>query len=290
MEIGVFTKTFERETIEEVFGAVREYGYTCVQLNWESAGQEEMPEAVAGAVCDRILAAASSRGIGIAGVSGTFNMIHPDAAEREDGMRRLRGVAEACKAVGSQVVTLCSGTRDAGYMWRRHPDNDTPEAWQDLVVSMREAVQIAEETEVTLAFEPEVANTVDSAKKARRLLDEIGSPRLKVVIDGANVFHAGELARMPEILDEVFDLLGSDIALAHAKDLDRDGAAGKLAAGTGLLDYDRYAGLLKASGFEGGWVAHGLDESQAASVQAFLVAALTRSGCAGPPSPARRRG
>jgi sugar phosphate isomerase/epimerase len=270
----VFTKTFERETIEDVFEAVKGYGYACVQLNWESAGLNEMPASFEEGVCERIRGAASSRGIGIAGVSGTFNMIHPDPSERGDGMERLRAVAQSCKRVGSQVVTLCTGTRDTDYMWRRHPDNDTAEAWRDLVTAMREAVQIAEEVDVTLAFEPEVANTVDSAKKARRLLDEIGSPYLKVVIDGANVFHEGELARMGEILDEAFDLLGDDIALAHAKDLDRDGAAGKLAAGTGLLDYDHYARLLERSGFDGGWVAHGLEEFQAAGVRTFLAGKL----------------
>jgi sugar phosphate isomerase/epimerase len=271
MKIGVFTKTFERETIEDVFEAARVYGYACVQLNWESAGLDEMPDTFDDAVCDRIRKAAESRGIAIAGVSGTYNMIHPDATEREDGMRRLKAIMRACERVGTQVVTLCTGTRDPGYMWRRHPDNDAPEAWRDLLASMEESAAAAEEFGVTVAFEPEVANTVDSAQKARRLLDEIGSPNLKVVIDGANVFHEGELARMSEILDEAFDLLGSDIALAHAKDLDRDGAAGKLAAGTGLLDYGQYARLLEQSGFDGGWVAHGLEESQAADVRTFLT-------------------
>jgi len=113
-------------------------------------------------------------------------------------------------------------------MWRRHPDNDSPDAWADLLASMRQAVQIAEEYGVTLAFEPEVANVVDSPHKARRLLDEMGSPHLKVVMDGANIFHTGELPRMREILDEAFALVGKDIALAHAKDLDRDGEAGHL--------------------------------------------------------------
>ena len=55
-------------------------------------------------------------------------------------------------------------------------------------------------------------------------------------MDGANIFHAGELPRMREILDEAFALLGEHIAFAHAKDLDRDGEAGHLAAGKGLLD------------------------------------------------------
>ena len=44
-------------------------------------------------------------------------------------------------------------------------------------------VKIADRHEVTLAFEPELNNVVNSVSKARRLLDEIGSPWLKVVID-----------------------------------------------------------------------------------------------------------
>ena len=85
-------------------------------------------------------------------------------------------------------------------------------------------------TDVILAFEPEVNNIVDSARKARRLLDEIASPHLKVVIDGANLFHVGELPRMREILDEAFQVRGDDIRLAHGKDLERDGDAGHQAA------------------------------------------------------------
>ena len=61
-------------------------------------------------------------------------------------------------------------------MWRAHPDNNTPEAWRDLVESMKQALAVAEEYGVVLALEPEVANVIDSAQKARRLLDEMQSP------------------------------------------------------------------------------------------------------------------
>jgi sugar phosphate isomerase/epimerase len=155
-------------------------------------------------------------------------------------------------------------------MWRRHPDNSSPEAWSDLVASMRQAVQIAEEYGVTLAFEPEVANVVDSAQKARRLLDEMGSPYLKVVMDGANIYHAGELPRMREILDEAFALLGQDVALAHAKDLDRDGEAGHLAAGKGLLDYEHYLSLLNKLDLDVAVILHGLTESELPGSLAFV--------------------
>jgi sugar phosphate isomerase/epimerase len=91
-----------------------------------------------------------------------------------------------------------------------------------------------------------------------------------VVLDPANLFHAGELPRMSEILDEAFDLLGRDIALAHAKDLSHDGEAGHEAAGTGKLDYPRYLRLLKQSGFNGALIIHGLREDQVGASVAFV--------------------
>src|SRR5438270_9341954 len=110
---------------------------------------------------------------------------------------------------------------------------------------VREATDIARQANVVLAFEPEMSNVVDSARKARRLLDEIRSPHLKVTMDPANLFHAGELPRMTEILDEAFALVGKDIVLRHTRDLDHDGQAGHKPAGHGVLDYDRYMRLLR---------------------------------------------
>ena len=75
-------------------------------------------------------------------------------------------------------------------------------------------------------------------------MDTMRSPRLKVVMDGANIFHAGELPKMSKIMREAIDLLAPDIVIAHSKDLDHDGDAGNVAAGTGLLDYPLYRRLL----------------------------------------------
>jgi sugar phosphate isomerase/epimerase len=155
-------------------------------------------------------------------------------------------------------------------MWQRHRENDSASAWNDLVACVREALRLTEKTGAILAFEPEIANVVDTARKGRRLLDELQSPRLKVVMDPANLFHAGELPRMHEILDEAFELLGRDLVLAHAKDLTRDGEAGHAAAGQGRLDYNHYLALLRSVGFDGSLILHGLEESQVDRCVAFL--------------------
>lgn len=273
MRLGIMATTFERPTLEANLDAIAACGVQSVQFDLACAGVPTLPAQVGSALCAHVRDAFAVRGLTMDALSGAFNMIHPDPAERAEGLRRLRVLLAACEALGAKVVTLCTGTRDPHNMWRRHPDNDTPAAWTDLMGSMREAVGAAEEVGVTLAFEPEVANVVDSAQKARRLLDEIGSPRLKVVMDGANIFHSGELPRMRAMLEEACALLGPDIALAHAKDLDHDGEAGHLPAGRGVLDYPLYLALLQRSGFSGALILHGLAEADVAACLGFVHAA-----------------
>ncbi|MBM3264092.1 MAG: sugar phosphate isomerase/epimerase [candidate division Zixibacteria bacterium] len=276
MKLGIFTTVFERPTLERTLDAVRSGGFESVQFGLSSAGLSDTPDVLDADFCDRIRQGFAERGIEMAALSGTVNMIHPNKVEREKALRRLATLIASARGMGTDIVTLCTGTRDPGYLWRYHPENGSPGAWTDLLDAMEQTVRIAERHGVVVAFEPEVNNVVDSADKARRLIDEIGSPHLKVVIDGANLFHAGELPRMAEVLDHAFVLLGEHIVLAHAKDLRRDGDAGHDAAGTGLLDYNHYLRLLKETGFTGSVVLHSLTEAQVPDCLAFVRGKLER--------------
>lgn len=272
MRLGIFAKTFSRSSFEDVLDAVVGHGLCEAQLNMSVAGLPPMPDEIAPALADRVREAAAERDVSLVAVSGTFNMIHPDPEVRRDGLRRLDVLAGACERLGASTVTLCTGTRDPQDMWRGHPDNATPEAWRDLLAAMQEALETAERRGVTLAFEPEVNNVVDSAEKGRRLLDEMRSPRLKVIMDAANLFDAGDparrLSRSGKILNEAFDLLGGDIVLAHAKDV--KGSGEMVAAGKGDLDYALYLKHLVAAGYEGPLVMHGLAEDEVDGSLAFL--------------------
>lgn len=278
MRIGGFTRIYDRPSFEEVLDAAAGHGLEALQLNLESLGLAPMPDRLDPDLCRRARDQAAARGLTLAAVSGTFNIIHPDLEERARNYRSLRAIAAACPSLGTPRITFSTGTRNADYMWASHPDNGSPGAWADMIESMGEAVEIAAEHEIPLVFEPEVSNVVDSAPKARRLLDHFGSPFLKVVIDGANLFGSGDLPRMAEVLDEAFDLLGPDIEMAHAKDLVREGEAGNVAAGTGLLDYERYLRRLREAGFDGALVLHSLDEEQVPASVRFLRQTLERIG------------
>lgn len=133
---------------------------------------------------------------------------------------------------------------------------------------MAKALALAEKFGVDLGIEPELANVVASAPLARTLIDELGSPRLKVVLDPANLFEHGPAGEIAGVIDQAVDLLSDRIAMAHAKDRRRDGSF--CAAGSGVIDFRRFLARLKQSGFAGPLVTHGLSEAEAPAVARFL--------------------
>jgi sugar phosphate isomerase/epimerase len=276
MKLGIHIGTFVRPTLEQSLDAVVEYGLDCVHFKFPATRAEPLPEQFDRLECDRIAEAVEKRGLSMETVSGTFNMIHPDRSMVEENLKRLDRLAAVCDSLGTRVITVCTGTRDRQSMWRAHPDNSSSEAWDDLLCSMETALESASRYNIVLGVEPEVSNLIDSASRARRLLDTFDSPNLKIILDGANLFPKGGLDRMHSILDEAFDLLGDDLVLAHAKDIDHDGDAGQLAAGTGLLDYDYYLDGFRRVGYDGPLILHSLAENQVAASVKMLREKIDR--------------
>lgn len=270
MEVGIFARTFEAPSLAGVLDAVSAHGIRCIQLNTSCMGLSDMPEGLDSTACERARREIEARDIEVVSLSATYNMIHPHPAARTQGMRRLGVLASHAAELGTNLLTLCTGTRNPDNMWADHPQNSSSEAWTDLLTAMEQALALAEQHDIRLGIEPEVSNVVSSPAKARQLLDTMRSDRITIVMDGANVFPRGTIHRQREILDEAFDLLGDHIALAHAKDLSRDGEAGHEAAGTGLLDYDHYLHLLHQSGYRGALVLHSLTPEQVPGCVRFL--------------------
>jgi sugar phosphate isomerase/epimerase len=146
--------------------------------------------------------------------------------------------------------------------------------WRDLLQSMEQAIAVAEQNGILLGVEPETGNVVSSARKARQLLDELHSSRVKIVIDPANLFHAGQIERVRETMEEAFQLLGTDIVMAHAKELAANGAVGNLAPGRGLVDWSYYFGVLSRMDFHGAMILHGLSEADMPQAVRFLRSKL----------------
>lgn len=268
MRLGIFAKTFAGTNPSTVLEATKAAGFDTAQYNMACSGLPPMPDAIPKDAAAGVARASKDNGVPICAVSGTYNMAHPDPAVRAEGLRRLEVLAAACWDMGAGLITLCTGTRDPHDQWRHHRDNATTDAWRDMRAEMEKAVAIAERFHLKLGIEPELANIVDSAAKARRLIEELASPALAVVLDPANLFERGELAEQRRIVAEAITLLADRIIMGHAKDRDAGGVF--VAAGRGVLDYPHYMRCLREAGFDGDLVTHGLSAEEAPGVSAFL--------------------
>lgn len=278
MILGIFARTFVRPALEGVLDAVAARGLRHVQFNLACAGLPTLPDALDEVAAGRIQTAFATRSLVMSALSATFNLIHPAVEQRSLGLRRLEVLARQAATLGTSLLTLCTGTRDPENMWRRHPDNDRPEAWEDLLRSLETALGIAARHRVVLGVEPEASNVIDSAVKARELLDHFRSPHLRIVLDPANLIRPGEPSRMRTTLETAFALLGGDVALVHAKDV-APAEKGMTepqheAAGTGILDYDCFLRGLQRIKYSGPLVLHSLGEDQVPGSVAFLRAKI----------------
>jgi sugar phosphate isomerase/epimerase len=275
MRLGIFAKTFGTREALATLKAVAEVGFSCTQFNMACAGLPSMPEAIDDSIYSAIAAASQATGVEISAVSGTYNMIHPDPAVRETGMRRLEVLALACNHMGTDTVTLCTGTLDPHDQWRWHPGNGTTTAWRALMREMERAINIAERHDIWLGIEPELANVVSSAQKALELIQQLGSTRLRIVLDPANLFEIANKRESRTIVACAIEKLADRLFIAHAKDRSVDGKP--VAVGKGIIDFQHFVEGLLSIGFAGPLIAHGLSSSEAPEVFGFLRELVERA-------------
>ncbi len=96
----------------------------------------------------------------------------------------------------------------------------------------------------------------------------MGSKRLKIVLDPANLFERTTADEARGIVADAVDVAGDAIAMAHAKDRAPDGRF--VTAGRGVVDFPDFFDRLRGTGFDGPVVAHGLTAEEAPGVATTL--------------------
>jgi sugar phosphate isomerase/epimerase len=272
MRIGIFAKTFAGSDPNSVMKAAADAGYQSVQYNMACSGLASLPDTIGDEIAEAVRAASEANDVSIAAVSATYNMIHPDMKMREAGRASFAMIAAKARMMGTQLVTVCSGSCDADDQWRHHPDNGGSEAWGDMLCEFKYLVEAAERHNVRIGVEPELGNVVSSAAKAKELIGTLQSDRIRIVFDAANLFEIATLHEQEQVIADAAERLGPYIEIAHAKDRTSDG--GFAAAGKGLIDFPQYLAVLRSAGFDGDLIAHGLSAGEAPEVAVFLKASL----------------
>ena len=148
------------------------------------------------------------------------NLVDPDNAAREAHVASLRHAFRVARAAGCPAVITGAGSRNPKGAWLPHPENRSEATRERLVAALRVASRAADEAGVLLGLECHTVTPLYDPESTRAILDEVGSPVLKVHMDPVNwmtfetVYASGEATR------RMFDTLGPERILgAHSKGL-----------------------------------------------------------------------
>ena len=215
MILGLRAHDFGRHEPEELVKRISDAGFETAQLALLKAiSGIECFEDINERVLERVRRAFENRSITI-GVLGCYMEIGltDKEARLAEVAKFLLGIEHGV-AVGADLV----GTETSWFV----PEDESKRepAYQGLKDSVLRMVERAEKLEIDIGVEPVAVHTMNSAQITRRLLDEIGSKRLRVIFDPINLIKTQEdIDNQLMLINHFLDILGDDIAAVHIKDI-----------------------------------------------------------------------
>ena len=226
---GYRTGTFHRQPVEETAAQLAAMGYNCLELCLEAP--DVRPENLDAARCAEIRASLDAVGIGLASLSYHADR-EPPAQRRANQERAVRAAAW----MGCPILVL-------------NPEKavDPARQWAEHVTRFQRLCALADELGVTIAVEPEPLLVVASSADASRMIEEVGSPRLRVNLDIGHAFLTDD--------DPIASIrmLGAHIVHLHLEDM-AAGVHRHLPFGAGDIDFPAVRRALDEIGYTGPYV------------------------------------
>lgn len=244
LRLGLATNGFNQLTNEEMAQLAAGAGLQCVQLfftqkdsNYWRYNQPVDVSAVTEAEWHRIAGAYRSRGLEIQALGVYANLIEPSEEGREKNYQYFAEMMRIARTMGVHMLLTECGAVIVPGKGRDLSASLDESAWPRLVEMTRRLIPLAEEHDVVIAVESYFQDLLGSAMAVRYFLEEINHPRVRALLDPANLLPHNSL-------EEMFQALGPYIAALHAKDRKLHVTQG-VAAGKGDLDYRKYLDLAR---------------------------------------------
>ncbi len=237
--IGMATTEFRKHTNSALAKELREEGLRTIQLfltqtdsnYWKYNGRSDLagltPEHSA-----EIAGIYRSAGIRIHSIGVYTNLIHPDETERKANLAYFEAMMKVGSAMGVRMFVTEAGHHRPEGPEPRVPYHWQEEVWRKMVATGKELARIADAHDATVLMEPYFQGFLATAKRTRLFLEETGSPRIRALLDPANLLEVNDL-------EEMFNQLQPRIECFHAKDRKLHVTPG-VAAGEGSLDYRKF--------------------------------------------------
>ena len=146
-----------------------------------------------------------------------INPVNPNKENLNTELTRFKNFLHYAKDFGAGVV----GT-ETGYLPSLE-EAHSEENYLTLVENLRPMVAEAEKLGVTIGIEPVYVMAINSPQRMKRLLDDLNSDNVGVILDISNLTYPATRYMQCDIINDSFDLFGDKIKAIHLKDFIFDG-------------------------------------------------------------------
>lgn len=239
MRIGIRAHDMEQLPLEQVIPKIHEKGFHCMHIALKKSIKDfQVSDAtLTPGLAMYMKELCTDNKVDVAVLGCYLNLANPNKEALQKTYKTYEANIRFASILGSGVVGTETGAVNEEYKYE--PANHTEEALDIFINNLRPVVEYAEKMGVIIAIEPVFKHIVCDIKRARKVLDEIKSPNLRIIFDPVNVISPYNYMDQDEIINEAFELLRDEIAVVHAKDfVVEDGQIKSVRAGAGQLNYD----------------------------------------------------
>ncbi len=246
MQLGIRLHDTRPLPFEERIADVHRLGFACGHLALSKV-IDEFPttdEALTPGLAMYIKNVFARNQVDIAVLGCYLNLADPNKEQLAATVHRYMAHIRFASWLGCGVVGTETGAPNETYTFT--PECHTEEALKIFMYNLHPIVEYAEKMGVVVAIEPVYRHIVCNPRRARRVLDEIGSPNLQIIFDPVNLLDMENYADRKAVIQEAIELLGPDVAVMHLKDFTvRDGKLVSLGCGKGEMDLDPILKFMK---------------------------------------------
>ena len=249
MNIGIRLHDTAPGTLKERLAFAKNQGFSCAHVALSKVlddfEMKDAPEKLTDEYAVRVRKDFDETGLECAVLGCYLNLADPNPERRARTQEIYKAHLRFAAKIGARVV----GTETYANPESAFQDPaQSEEAFRLFMDSLRPVVRYAEETGAFLAVEPVWYHIVSTPERAARMLEELPSDHLRIILDAVNLISPENAGRTEDIVRNAVSLLGNRVEILHMKDfvITPEGKMDACACGLGSMRYEQllaFAGL-----------------------------------------------
>lgn len=243
MIIGMRGHDFGRMQPEALAKAIAQKGFRATQLAFAKAFPDPAETYMTPARLEEIREAFAAQEIRVPVMGCYISASDRDDAVRNDAKEKFAACLRASVILGAG----CVGTETTHFTF---DESEREAAYARLLDFMRFVVPVAEGCGAIVGVEPVACHTLSTPEMARRLLDDVKSDSVKIILDMGNLLTKDTCSPKAQLdlLKRCLALFGDRICVLHVKDgvFDDNGKWVARPMGEGVMDWKTLLPILKA--------------------------------------------